>query len=207
MIRFALLATILPVPLLAGPQPLPPAEALEAFRVEPGVRLELAAAEPLVRDPVALCFDVSGRMFVVEGRSYPQLGKTPLTLGTVALLEDANGDGRFEKRTTFAEGFTFPNGILPWDGGVFLTCAPDIWFLKDTIGDGLADVRRVVLTGFGTGSSSEQLRVAAPALGPDGWIYITSGLTDAKVTSPLHPERPAVTAKRQDGRFHPETFV
>ena len=68
-------------------------------------------------------------------------------------------------------------------------------------------MRQIVLTGFGTESSSEQLRVASPTLGPDGWVYITSGLTDAKVTSPLHPSRTAVTAKRQDGRFHPETFV
>ena len=207
MIRFAILAAVLPAALVAAPGSLSPAEALGAFQVEPGARVELAAAEPLVRDPVALCFGDAGRMFVVEGRSYPQLGESPLTLGTVALLEDADGDGRFEKRTTFADGFTFPNGILPWGGGVFLTCAPDIWFLKDTTGDGRADVRQIVLTGFGTESSSEQLRVASPTLGPDGWVYITSGLTDAKVTSPLHPSRPAVTAKRQDGRFHPETFV
>jgi len=207
MIRFAILAAVLPGTLLAAPGPLSPPEALAAFQVEPGVRVEIAAAEPLVRDPVALCFDDAGRMLVVEGRSYPQLGESPLTLGTVVLLEDADGDGRFEKRTTFADGFTFPNGILPWDRGAFLTCAPDIWFLKDTTGDGRADVRQIVLTGFGTKSSSEQLRVASPTLGPDGWVYITSGLTDAKVTSPLHPNRPAVTAKRQDGRFHPETFV
>ena len=207
MIRFAILAAVLPATLVAAPGSLSPAEALGAFQVEPGARVELAAAEPLVRDPVALCFGDVGRMFVVEGRSYPQLGESPLTLGTVALLEDADGDGRFEKRTTFADGFTFPNGILPWGGGVFLTCAPDIWFLKDTTGDGRADVRQIVLTGFGTESSSEQLRVASPTLGPDGWVYITSGLTDAKVTSPLHLSRPAVTAKRQDGRFHPETFV
>ena len=207
MIRFAILAAVLPAALVAAPGPFSPAKALGAFQLEPGARVELAAAEPLVRDPVALCFGDAGRMFVVEGRSYPQLGESPLTLGTVALLEDADGDGRFEKRTTFADGFTFPNGILPWGGGVFLTCAPDIWFLKDTTGDGRADVRQIVLTGFGTESSSEQLRVASPTLGPDGWVYITSGLTDAKVTSPLHPSRPAVTAKRQDGRFHPETFV
>jgi len=172
--------------------------------------VELAASEPQVKDPVAMCFDDAGRMFVVEGRGYPFLpgkGKTVPTLGRVALLVDADGDGLFEKRTTFAEGFTFPNGVMPWKGGIFLTCAPDIWFLKDTTGDGKADVRRVVLTGFGTKSSSEQLRVASPTLGPDGWVYITSGLTDANVTSPLHPKRAAVTAKRQDGRFHPDTFV
>ena len=205
MTRYALTAALLPFPLLAGPGPLSPAEALEAFEVEPGVRVELAAAEPLVRDPVALCLDGPGRMYVVESRGYPQQGERPPKLGSVALLEDADRDGRFDRRTTFADGFTFPNGILPWGGGVFVTCAPDIWFLKDTTADGRADVRQIVLTGFGTGSSSEQLRVAAPVLGPDGWVYVTSGLADATVNSPLHPKRPAVAAKRQDGRFHPET--
>ncbi len=199
--------------LSAAPGPLSTAQALKSFQTEKGVRMELAAAEPQVQDPVAMCFDDAGRMFVVEGRGYPFLpakdgkGKTVPKLGRVALLEDVDGYGLFEKRTTFAEGFTFPNGVMPWKGGIFLTCAPDIWFLKDTTGDGKADVRQIVLTGFGTKSSSEQLRVASPTLGPDGWVYITSGLTDASVTSPLHPKRAAVTAKRQDGRFHPETFV
>lgn len=186
------------------------AQALKLFQIEKSASIEIAAAEPHLRDPVAMCFDAKGRMLVVESPGYPFLpgdGKAVPTLGRVALLEDADGDGRFEKRTTFAEGFTFPNGILPWKGGIFLTCAPDIWYLKDTTGDGKADVRRVVLTGFGTKSSSEQLRVASPTLGPDGWVYVTSGLTDANVTSPLHPKRKPVVSKRQDGRFHPETFI
>ena len=186
------------------------AQALKLFQIEKSASIEIAAAEPQLRDPVAICFDHKGRMFVVESLGYPFLpddGKEVPKLGRIALLEDADGDGRYEKRTTFAEDFTFPNGILPWRGGVFVTCAPDIWYLKDTNGDGRADVRQIVLTGFGTKSSSEQLRVASPTLGPDGWVYVTSGLTDASVTSPLHPKRPAVISKRQDGRFHPQTFV
>ena len=186
------------------------AQALKLFQIEKSASIEIAAAEPQLRDPVAMCFDAKGRMLVVESPGYPFLpgdGKAVPTLGRVALLEDADGDGRFEKRSTFAEGFTFPNGILPWKGGVFVTCAPDIWYLKDTNGDGRADVRHVVLTGFGTKSSSEQLRVASPTLGPDGWVYVTSGLTDASVTSPLHPKRKPVVSKRQDGRFHPETVI
>ena len=186
------------------------AQALKLFQIEKSASIEIAAAEPQLRDPVAICFDHKGRMFVVESLGYPFLpddGKEVPKLGRIALLEDADRDGRYEKRTTFAEGFTFPNGILPWRGGVFVTCAPDIWYLKDTNGDGRADVRQIVLTGFGTKSSSEQLRVASPTLGPDGWVYVTSGLTDASVTSPLHPKRPAVVSKRQDGRFHPQTFI
>ena len=201
---------LIPFVLLGGDKPLSPAQALKSFQHEKGIRIELAAAEPQVTDPVAVCFDGKKRMYVVEGRGYPFLpgeGKTEPQLGRIGLLEDTDGDGRFEKRTTFAEGFTFPNGILPWKGGVFVTCAPDIWYLKDTTGDGKADVRKIVLTGFGTKSSSEQLRVASPTLGPDGWVYVTSGLTDASVTSPLHSKRKPVVSKRQDGRFHPETFV
>ena len=186
------------------------AQALKLFQIEKSASIEIAAAEPQLRDPVAICFDHKGRMLVVESLGYPFLlddGKEVPKLGRIALLEDSDGDGRYEKRTTFAEDFTFPNGILPWRGGVFVTCAPDIWYLKDTNGDGRADVRQIVLTGFGTKSSSEQLRVASPTLGPDGWVYVTSGLTDGSVTSPLHPKRPAVVSKRQDGRFHPQTFV
>ena len=196
--------------LMAADGPPSVAQAVKLFQIEKGAKIEIAATEPQLRDPVAMCFDGEGRMLVVESLGYPFLpteGKEVPKLGRIALLEDANDDGRFEKRTTFAEGFTFPNGILPWKGGVFVTCAPDIWYLKDTTGNGKADVRRVVLTGFGTKSSSEQLRVASPTLGPDGWVYVTSGLTDASVTSPLHPKRKPVVSKRQDGRFHPETFV
>lgn len=198
----------MPVWLCAATGPLTPAQALQSFQIEKGLRIELAAAEPAVIDPVALCFDEHGRMFVAENRGYPHFGPTaPPKVGVIALLEDSDGDGRYDKRTVFADGFTFPNGLTCWRGGVFVTCAPDIFYLKDTDGDGRADVRQVVLTGFGVKSSSEQLRVAHPTLGADGWGYVTSGLTGAEVTSPLHPNRPAVKMAKNDGRFHPDTFV
>ena len=123
---------------------------------------------------------------MAESRGYPHLGDNPPKLGTVALLEDKDGDRRYEKRTTFAEGFTFPNGVMPWREGIFLTCAPDIWFLKDTTGDGKADVRKVVLTGFGIKSSSEQLRVAHPTLGVMTGTMRSSRSCDHKHCPPLH---------------------
>lgn len=187
---------------------LTPDEALAAFQLEKGLRIELVAAEPLVVDPVALAFDEQRRLYVVEGRGYPgPIDNSPAPpVGRVALLEDRDGDGRYERRTEFAEGLTYPNGIAVWRGGVFVTCAPDILYLKDHDGDGIADEKRVVLTGFDT-TRSTQLRVSHPTLGLDGKIYVTGGLNGGKVTSPEHPGRAAVMFAPADGRFDPETLV
>ena len=185
---------------------LSPAEALQAFRVAPGLRVELVAAEPDVVDPVAIAFDERRRLYVVENRGYPDPmdGKSAPAIGRVALLEDRDGDGRYETRHEFATGLSYPNGVLPWRGGVFVTCAPDIFYLKDTDG-GVADVRRVVLTGFNT-TRTAQIRVSHPTLGLDGKVYVTSGLNGGKVTSPEHPGRAPVSFTVADGRFDPETF-
>ncbi len=193
----------------AAERPLSPSpeDARRAFRVAPGLRVELAAAEPQAVDPVAIAFDEQRRMYVVENRGYPDPmdGKSAPAIGRVALLEDRDGDGRYETRHEFATGLTYPNGVLPWRGGVFVTCAPDIYYLKDTDGDGVADVRRVVLTGFNV-TRTAQIRVSHPTLGLDGKVYVTSGLNGGKVTSPDHPGRAAVSFNVADGRFDPETL-
>ena len=187
-------------------KPLSPAQALAALQVEAGLRVELAVAEPLVASPCAVAWDERGRMFVVENRGYPVgPGTNRPPAGVIALLESTRGDGVYDKRTVFAEGLTFPNGIMCWRGGVIVTCAPDIFYLKDTAGDGRADVRRVLFTGFGT-TSTTQLRVSHPTLGLDGWVHVTSGLVASKVTCPEHPERAAVELPRGDARFHPDTL-
>ncbi len=186
--------------------PQTPTQALKQFQIEPGLRLSLAASEPATASPVAVTWDERGKMFVAENRSYPHFGKTPPPKdGVIALLEDRDGDGQYETRTVFADGFTFPNGLTCWRGGIFVTCAPDIFYLKDTDGDGRADVRRIVLTGFGT-NSTEQLRVSHPTLGLDGWIYLTSGLVGGEVTSPMKPGLAPVKFARNDSRFHPDSL-
>ena len=185
------------------------AEALSSFVVEPGYRIDLVAAEPLVQSPVAIAFDEAGRIYVAENRGYPDpLEGQPAAKpqGVVARLTDTDGDGRYDARTDFATGLTYPNGVMVWDGGIFVTAAPDLLYLKDTDGDGIADERRVVLTGFNANRTA-QIRFSHPTLGPDGWIYMTAGLNGGRVRSPAHPERPAVEFTSSDSRFNPRTGV
>ena len=130
--------------------PKSPGEALKAFRVRPGFRVELAAAEPQLASPVALDFDEDGRLYVAEYPEYNQYAsKQPQGHGRVRLLEDTDGDGVYDKSTIFLDNLDSPTAVCCYDGGVFVGAAPDILYAKDTDGDGKADVRRVVFTGFG----------------------------------------------------------
>ena len=91
--------------------PKTPAEALETFETADGFRTELVAHEPMVNEPVAATFDESGRMYVAELRSYPyQPGGDEEPRGRVRLLEDRDGDGRFDVSHVFAEGLIWPTG-------------------------------------------------------------------------------------------------
>lgn len=126
--------------------PLGPADALAAFEVKPGFRIELAAREPAVVDPIALAFDEHGRALVIEMRDYSE--RRPERLGRVRRLEDRDRDGYFETGEVFLEGLPWPTAIACWDGGVFIGATPDLWYAKDTTGDGRADLREIVFTGF-----------------------------------------------------------
>jgi putative membrane-bound dehydrogenase-like protein len=203
----ALLVALRATPAAERTHALPPAEALAAFQLEPGLHVELVASEPLVVSPAAFAFDEKGRLYVVEARGYPDpIGGKPITTqGRIALLEDTDGDGVYDRRTEFVTGLSHPNGITVWRGGVFVTCAPDVFYFKDNDGDGVADERRVVLTGFDA-TKTAQLRASHPTLGLDGMMYLTCGLTSGKVSSPEHPERPVVSFSPSDGRFDPDTL-
>ncbi len=191
----------------AGPVEGPVAadQAAATLQLEPGLVADLIAAEPLVASPVATAFDERGRLFVAENRGYPTgPAEGQPSQGRIAQLIDTDGDGRCDKRLEFATELSFPNGLLPWRGGLIVTCSPEILWLADTDGDGRADRREVLLTGFST-TGSTQLRVSHPTLGSDGWAYVTSGLTGGKVVAPGFPDRAPVEIKRTDLRFRPGT--
>jgi putative membrane-bound dehydrogenase-like protein len=172
--------------------PLSPDRELATFHLaDPDLRVELVAAEPDVISPVAIAFDTAGRMFVAEMMDYP-LGPEG---GQIRCLEDRNGHGRFEAATVFASKLPYPNGVLPWNGGVLVTAAPDILFLKDNDGDNRADERRVILTGFGKGN--QQLRVNGLMWGLDNWVYGANGRSDGEVRG--------TSLRGHDFRFRPAT--
>src|ERR1041385_1794597 len=128
--------------------PTEPDQVMSTFKIKPGFRIELVAAEPLVVDPVAMAFDEDGRLFVVEMRDYSE--RREEKLGRVKLLEDTDGDGHFDKATIYVDQLARPTAVVCYDGGIFVGASPDIFYFKDTNGDGVADFRRVVFTGFGT---------------------------------------------------------
>ena len=180
--------------------PRSPSSELESLQLaDPALVIELVAAEPVVVSPVAMAWDESGRLLVAEMRDYPNSPDG----GAIRLLSDLDGDGRYERETVFADRLQFPNSVLPWNGGVLVTAAPDLWFLKDTDGDGRADERRVVFTGFGTGN--QQLRANGLFWGLDGWVYGANGRSDGRVHVEGSPESAAVSIRGRDFRFHPGT--
>jgi putative membrane-bound dehydrogenase-like protein len=133
--------------------PVEPDKVLETFRIKKGFRLELVAHEPMVVDPIQMAFDEDGRLYVVEMRWYQAETRTDLMfderIGRIRLLEDVDGDGRFDKSTIFADRLRYPSAVIPYDGGVYVGLEPDLVYLKDRNGDGVADFRQVVFTGFG----------------------------------------------------------
>ena len=146
----------------------PPSEALSTFELEPGFRIELLASEPLIASPVDMEIDEYGRLYVVEMPGYP-LDKSGT--GKIKLLTDTDGDGVMDKSVVFADKLTLPNGILRWKKGVIVTDAPDVIYLEDTDGDGKADVRTPLLTGFSL--SNPHVNVNNPVYGLDNWIYLS----------------------------------
>jgi putative membrane-bound dehydrogenase-like protein len=182
--------------------PTPPSKALETFEIEPGFRLEIAAAEPLVTDPVAMEFDERGRLYVVEMLGYSENAAD--MLGRVRLLEDADGDGRFDTSTVFTDGLAWPTAVMCYDGGVFVGSAPDILYFKDTNGDGRADVRRVVFTGFGMDNVQGLLN--SFRWGLDNRIHVAVSRCVAEVRRGDQPDAPPLVLRGRNFAFDPRTL-
>jgi len=155
--------------------PLPPEVALEGLVVEPGFEVSLVAAEPLVVKPISIDWDADGRLWVAETPGYPEKERFSGVPAhdTVAILEDADGDGRMDRRRVFAGGLDLVTSLVLHQGGVIVCAAPDILWLCDSDGDGRAERREVLYSGFGFADTHAV--ISNLRWGLDGWIYGTQG--------------------------------
>ena len=187
-----------------SPGALSPREELATFKLLKGFKAELVASEPDVIDPVAMCFDERGRMFVCEMIGYPNAGVATgkENRGRIRVLTDEDGDGVFEKSVIYADGLRFPTGVMPWRGGIIVTVAPDIIYLKDTRNDGKADEKRVLYTGFGL--NNIQQIVNSPTYGLDNWVYCLVGSTGGEITCPDKPDMKPLSLRGRGVRFKPD---
>ena len=152
-------------------------KALSTFELPPGFKIELVASEPLISDPVDMTIDEEGRMYVVEMHGYPlNLSHT----GKVIMLTDKNGDGKMDTRTVFADSLMLPTGVMRWKNGILVTDAPNVYYFEDTTGDGKADIKKIMLTGFAL--TNPQYLVNRPLYGLDNWIYLAhEGIEETKI--------------------------
>ncbi|TVQ00427.1 MAG: hypothetical protein EA381_07465 [Planctomycetaceae bacterium] len=186
-------------------EPLSPQQALAEFEILPGLRVELAASEPQVIDPVSAAFDHLGRLWVVEMNDYPTGPKEGEGFnGRIKLLVDNDGDGYFETATVFADSLVFATGIQPFRDGVIATLAGEVAYLADTTGDGVCDTREVWFTGFS--KDNEQLRANHPTWTIENEIHVASGLRGGEVRSSdarwTGDDKP-ISLSARDFRFSP----
>lgn len=192
-------------------QPTDPPRTVEesrgCFEIEPGCRIEVVAAEPLVFDPVWIDFDHRGRMFVAEYADYPvgpdDANAPPLS--RIVLLTDHNGDGVMDERTVYADQLDFCHSFLPLNDGILACTQTEILFLRDTDGDDVADVRDVWFDGFTP--AHPQMQIGCPQRGFDNRIWLTYGPGNVRCRRPGFESDEAVTLPRTDFCFDPRTMA
>jgi putative heme-binding domain-containing protein len=161
---------------IAPTEALSPAQELKLLRVPPGFEVQLVAAEPAIHKPLNLNFDARGRLWVSETVEYPFAAPPGKGHDAVKVLEDIGADGRARKVNTFADGLNIPIGILPLRDGALSFSIPNVLRLRDTDGDGRADRREVLYSGYGFidthGMTNDFTR------GFDGWVYACHGFAN-----------------------------
>ncbi len=159
--------------------PLSLEDAAKSLQVADGFAVELIAAEPLVYDPIAFAFDARYRLFVVEMRDYSE--QETEHLGSIALLEDTDADGKLDRRSVFVDGLSWPTAIWPWKDGVLVAEPPRITFYRDTDGDGRSDEAQDWFVGFGRGNV--QGLVNSLRWGIDGFLHGATSSSGAEIAT------------------------
>ena len=182
---------------------LSPSEAVAAMTVPEGFRAELIAGEPDLHQPVALCFDSRGRLWVAEAFTYPVRAPEGEGRDDLVVFEDRDGDGSLETRTVFMQGLNLVSGLEVGHGGVWVGAAPYLYFIPDRDDDLVPDGEpEVLLDGWAYQDTHETLN--AFTWGPDGWLYGCHGVfTHSRVGAPGTPDAERTPINAGVWRFHP----
>ena len=184
-------------------------DAIATFKLAAGFQIELVASEPLVSDPVDACFDEFGRMFVAEMHGYPfsfeptrlnPAGGGKANAGIIRLLEDTDGDGGMDKSSIFADGISWPTSVCCYNGGIFVIAPGYLYYMKDTNNDGKADIKDIILSGFGR--DNVQAVTNGLRWGTDNFIYFAAGRNPRQL---MHRGKPLSGFGSNDIRFDPRT--
>jgi putative heme-binding domain-containing protein len=158
--------------------PLTPEKELLSFHLPSGFEIQLVAAEPAISKPMNMAFDAKGRLWVTESREYPfPAPKNRKGRDAIKILEDADGDGRAEKITTFADGLNIPIGLYPYRDGAIAFSIPNIYHFRDTDGDGRADQQEILYGPIGFEKDTHGM-TSSFRRGFDGWIYACHGFNN-----------------------------
>lgn len=178
-------------------------EALARMEVPEGFSVDLIAAEPDVTQPIAMCFDARGRIWVVEGHTYPQRAPEGDGKDRVVIFEDTDADGSFETRKVFTEGINLASGIEVGFGGVWIGAAPYLLFYPDKDADDKPDGEpEVLLDGWAYQDTHETLN--SFTWGPDGWLYGCHGVfTHSNVGKPGTSDEERTKINAGIWRYHP----
>lgn len=185
-------------------KPMTAEESQKQIQLDGPYEAQLVAAEPLILDPVECTWDAKGRLYVADMRDYP-LGPPNAGdpwLSRIVQLIDDDGDGRMDRAVVFADHVDHVQGLLPYKDGLIATTRSEVLFLKDSDGDGKADVIESLIKGFNPRHA--QLQVSAPRWGPDGCVHFNNGL-DAKEIYPSADPKAVVAVPRSNFRWDPRT--
>lgn len=167
------------------------------FEIHPEFQLELAAAEPMVFDPVDLEFDARGRAFVLEMPGYPLRDED----SRLILLKDEDGDGRYDRRHIYADTLGVASSFMPYRGGMLVAAPPKLIWLRDQDGDDVADQRIALMNGFSAGNLQHNFN--GLSYGLDNWIYAANGGNSGQPFFVNKPEE-KIDMRGDDFRFRLE---
>ena len=181
----------------------PAAQTVRNMHLPEGFRAEAIATEPRLYQPIAFTFDDRGRIWVVEGLSYPQKRAKGKGLDRILIFADEDGDGQFESRKVFAEGLNLVSGLEVGHEGVWVGAAPELLFIPDRDGDDQPDSKpTVLLDGFGFQDTHETLN--SLTWGPDGWLYGCQGVFNySQIGKPNTPSDDRAELRAGVWRYHP----